>query len=87
MREHFNVYGMHCAMCSSKIDKKLNSFEGVSAHVKLDSGIVVIDYDSDKYKLAMFKKEIKKLGYKTDNSNETFEKVALVLGIIITIFS
>ena len=86
MREQFNVYGMHCAMCSSKIEKKLNSFEGVSARVKLDSGIVVIDYDSDKYKLAMFKKEIKKLGYKTDNSNETFEKVALILGIIITIF-
>ena len=86
MREKFNVYGMHCAMCSSKIEKKLNSFNGVKASVKLDSGEVVIDYNPDQYKLSMFKKEIKKLGYKCDNSNETFEKVALVLGIVITIF-
>ena len=86
MREQFNVYGMHCAMCSSKIEKKLNSFPGVSARVKLDSGIVVIDYDSSVYKLSMFKKEIKKLGYKTDNNNETFEKIALIIGAVITVF-
>ena len=86
MKEQFNVYGMHCAMCSSKIEKKLNSFDGVSASVKLDSGIVVIDYNPDKYKLAFFKKEIKKLGYKTDNNNETFEKVSLIIGIVVTIF-
>ena len=86
MREQFNVYGMHCAMCSSKIEKKLNSFKGVNAHVKLDSGVVVIDYNPDQYKLSMFKKEIKKLGYKCDNSNELFEKVALIIGAIITLF-
>ena len=86
MKEQFNVYGMHCAMCSAKIEKKLNSFDGVAATVKLDSGVVVIDYNPDQYKLAFFKKEIKKLGYKTDNSNETFEKVSLIIGIVISIF-
>ena len=86
MREQFNVYGMHCAMCSSKIEKKLNSFKGVNAHVRLDSGVVVIDYNPEQYKLSMFKKEIKKLGYKCDNSNELFEKVALIIGAIITLF-
>ena len=86
MREQFNVYGMHCAMCSSKIEKKLNSFNGVNARVKLDSGVVVIDYDPNIYKLSMFKKEIKQLGYRCDNSSETFEKVALILGAIITLF-
>lgn len=86
MKEQFNVYGMHCSMCSSKIEKKLNSFNGVSAHVKLDSGVVVIDYDPNVYKLSFFKKEIKKLGYKTDNNNESFEKIAIIIGAIISIF-
>lgn len=86
MREQFNVYGMHCAMCVAKVEKTLNSFEGVKASVKLDSGVVVIDYNPEVYKLATFKKAVKKLGYKTDNNNETFEKVSLIIGIIATIF-
>ena len=86
MKEQIKVYGMHCAMCVAKVEKRLNSFEGVSARVKLDSGIVIIDYDPNQYKIATFKKAIKKLGYKVDNHNEKLEKIFLILGIIITIF-
>lgn len=86
MKEQFKVYGMHCSMCSAKIEKKLNSFEGVKANVKLDSGICVIDYNPEQYKLSFFKKEIKKLGYKTENNGELFEKISLGIGIVVTIF-
>ena len=86
MREQFNVYGMHCAMCAMKVEKALNAHPGVRGVVKLDSGVVVVDYDASKYRLADFKKEIRRLGYRTDNNHETFNKVALILGIVITIF-
>lgn len=59
------IDGMHCASCSSKVEKTLNSLEGVhKAHVNLPLEEASIEYDPKLTDLHTFSAAIDKLGFK-----------------------
>ncbi|MEH6944547.1 heavy metal translocating P-type ATPase [Bacillus sp. JJ722] len=60
----FNVTGMTCAACSTRIEKGLNKMEGVEqANVNLALEKSTITYDPDKVKPEELQQKIEKLGY------------------------
>ena len=52
IKETLKISGMSCAACAARIEKKLNSMEGVqSAAVNLASEKAAVEYDSSKIEI------------------------------------
>ena len=74
----FNISGMSCASCAAKIEKKLNSFDGVKANVNYATGKANINPENNQTSTEQLIEEISKLGYKAtlqtnsakDNKNQ-----------------
>ena len=61
------ISGMTCAACSARIEKKLNSLEGVkSANVNLTTERGSISFDSERIKAEDMIKAVKELGYSAE---------------------
>lgn len=72
MEKIFQIKGMHCASCASKIETKLRTVKGVkSANVSFTTGKATV---YGKVKSEEITKVIKDLGYKIDNLGEV-EKI------------
>ncbi len=64
MKQKFNVEGMHCTMCSSRLDKTINQLEGVYiAHVNLLQNTMLVDYDEQMITNEDICSAVKKIGF------------------------
>ncbi len=64
MTENFNITGMGCSACSSKIQEKLNNTEGVKrAEVNLLTASMIVDFDEKKVTCDNIINIVEKLGY------------------------
>lgn len=60
-----DIGGMSCAACAARIDKKLNSLQGVlQANVNLSANRAVIDYQAGRIKPEQLAEIVERLGYK-----------------------
>jgi Cu+-exporting ATPase len=66
------VSGMHCASCSSNLEKFLNALPGVKAAVNLVSEMAVVEYDEEKVTAGQIIGEIGKAGYSVPAEAVTF---------------
>jgi Cu+-exporting ATPase len=65
------VGGMTCAACAARIEKKLNSMEGVEkAAVNLASERASVEYDSSRLKVSDLIKAVEGLGYQAQRAEE-----------------
>lgn len=64
------IGGMHCAACSSALERRLNKQEGIKASVNLALEEASIEYDDRKYDLGMIAKIIEKTGFEMLGENE-----------------
>lgn len=63
--------GMTCAACAARIEKKLNSMEGVEkAAVNLATERASVEYDSSKIKVSDMIKAVEDLGYQAERAEE-----------------
>lgn len=68
----FDITGMSCAACSSRIEKKLNSLDGVeSAAVNLTTGKATVTFNPEKIKTSDLIETVKSLGYDATISGGT----------------
>ena len=59
------IEGMHCAGCSTRLEKVLNNLEGVEiAKVSLEEKKATIKYDETKISLENIKESIEDAGFK-----------------------
>jgi len=94
------VTGMTCAACSARIEKKLNSLEGVQeANVNLATERAAVEYNPDLIKVADLIKAVQSLGYEAQGIEEVSRdreaeekaveirnlRVTLVISIILSI--
>lgn len=64
MQRQIGIDGMHCASCSSNVEKALSALPGVKqAHVNLALEEAMVDYDERKIKPEVFEKTISSLGF------------------------
>ena len=71
IKETLKISGMSCAACAARIEKKLNSMEGVqSAAVNLASEKAAVEYDSSKIKVTDIIKAVESLGYEAERADE-----------------
>ncbi len=80
----FKISGMACAACAAKVEKKLNSMQGVSkANVNIATGKATVAYFPSSITINDLKQAIEKLGYQaeaiedkldTDKEQESREK-------------
>lgn len=78
-KELFPVTGMGCAACATRVNKVLNSCEGVKeANVNYASATALVTYDTQKCSPESLKKAVEGSGYgliiDTDNEEEAAEK-------------
>jgi Cu+-exporting ATPase len=63
--------GMSCAACAARIEKKLNSMEGVeNASVNLASEKATVEYDGSRLKVSDMIKAVEDLGYQAERAEE-----------------
>ena len=71
----FEITGMHCSSCVSRVEKNLLSLKGVEkASINLVTGLARIEYDSQITGPAELKKVIENTGYKAKLINEIEQK-------------
>lgn len=71
IKETFNIQGMSCASCSARIEKKLNSLDGVKkANVNLTTEKAAVEFDSSKINLDDIISAVNSLGYKAEKIEE-----------------
>ena len=65
LREHIElpIEGMTCASCASRIERKLNRLDGVSASVNYATERAVVDYDPDQISAASLVGAVEDVGY------------------------
>lgn len=64
MKKTIPVIGMACSVCSTNVEKKLQSLKGInSASVSLASRTALVDYNPDIISLEDMKREISNVGY------------------------
>lgn len=69
MKATYNVNGMTCAACASKIERKLNKMEGVNeAVVNLVTEKASVDFDDQQISFDTMKENIAKLGYELQDN-------------------
>ena len=62
---NLKIEGMHCAGCSTRLEKVLNNLEGVEiAKVSLEEKKATIKYDETKNRLESIKEAIQDAGFK-----------------------
>ncbi len=62
-----NVEGMHCGGCSSRLERVLNSLEGVeSANVSLEEKIANVNYNEEEVSIEAIKEAIVDAGFEVD---------------------
>ena len=62
---NLKIEGMHCAGCSTRLEKVLNNLEGVEkAQVNLQEKKATIKYDENKISLKSIKEAIEDAGFK-----------------------
>ncbi len=62
---NLKIEGMHCAGCSTRLEKVLNNLEGVEkAQVSLQEKKATIKYDENKISLKSIKEAIEDAGFK-----------------------
>ena len=62
---NLKIEGMHCAGCSTRLEKVLNNLEGVKiAKVSLEEKKATIKYDETKISLENIKESIEDAGFK-----------------------
>lgn len=62
---NLKIEGMHCAGCSTRLEKVLNNLEGVEiAKVSLEEKKATIKYDETKISLESIKEAIQDAGFK-----------------------
>ena len=62
---NLKIEGMHCAGCSTRLEKVLNNLEGVeTAKVSLEEKKATIKYDETKISLESIKEAIDDAGFK-----------------------
>lgn len=62
---NLKIEGMHCAGCSTRLEKVLNNLEGVkTAKVSLEEKKATIKYDETKISLESIKEAIEDAGFK-----------------------
>lgn len=62
---NLKIEGMHCAGCSTRLEKVLNNLEGVeTAKVSLEEKKATIKYDETKISLENIKEAIEDTGFK-----------------------
>ena len=62
---NIKIEGMHCAGCSTRLEKVLNNLEGVEkAQVSLQEKKATIKYDENKISLESIKEAIEDAGFK-----------------------
>ncbi len=60
----FEVVGMHCTGCSTRLEKVLNNLDGVNfAKVDFEDKRAVVEYDSDKIRIVEIKEAILDAGF------------------------
>lgn len=71
-KENFLVGGMSCASCAGRVERALQSSEGVSkANVNFASGTVNIEYDESKQSPSTLKKIVEDAGYELRLGNDS----------------
>ena len=62
---NLKIEGMHCAGCSTRLEKVLNNLEGVeAAKVSLEEKKATIKYDETKINIENIKEAIEDAGFK-----------------------
>ena len=62
---NIKIEGMHCAGCSTRLERVLNNLEGVeTAKVSLEEKRATIKYDETKISLESIKEAIEDAGFK-----------------------
>lgn len=62
---NLKIEGMHCAGCSTRLEKVLNNLEGVeTAKVSLEEKNATIKYDETKINIESIKEAIEDAGFK-----------------------
>ena len=62
---NLKIEGMHCAGCSTRLEKVLNNLEGVeTAKVSLEERKATIKYDETKINIENIKETIEDAGFK-----------------------
>ena len=62
---NLKIEGMHCAGCSTRLEKVLNNLEGVeTAKVSLEEKKATIKYDETKINIESIKETIEDAGFK-----------------------
>ena len=62
---NLKIEGMHCAGCSTRLEKVLNNLEGVeTAKVSLEEKKTTIKYDETKINIENIKEAIEDAGFK-----------------------
>ncbi|WP_418910966.1 copper ion binding protein [Bacillus subtilis] len=71
----FDITGMTCAACASKIEKNLNKLDGVDkATVNFALETVLVEYNPEQASVPEIKEAIKKLGYTLEQKKENTEQ-------------
>lgn len=80
MKQNFPVSGLACAACAARVEKVLNSCEGVNnAGVNFATSTAIVDYDNDKCSPLSLQKAVRDAGYDLfiDDSVKDLEKIQL----------
>ncbi|MFQ5690486.1 MAG: heavy metal translocating P-type ATPase [Gemmatimonadota bacterium] len=65
-RQVFQVRGMHCAGCSSAVERKLNDLEGVRASVNLASESATVEFPAERISYEDLKRAVEEAGYELE---------------------
>ena len=88
----YDVIGMSCSACSSRIDKKLNSLDGVCANINLLSNSMSVEFDESKISSDEIIEAVRSIGYDAKIKSNTTEKqikknntqlIKLIISVII----
>src|SRR5690606_19934246 len=72
----FDVTGMTCAACATKIERRINKMDGVSnATVNFALETLNVDYDSSQTTVDEMKAAVKKMGYELLSKSDGNEKM------------
>ncbi|MCM3763035.1 heavy metal translocating P-type ATPase [Alkalihalobacillus oceani] len=75
-KAEFDISGMTCAACATKIEKRINKLEGVfSANVNFALEMISVEYDEKNVKPYDMIEAVKKLGYSLIPKQEAKEKM------------
>ncbi|MCT2536097.1 heavy metal translocating P-type ATPase [Aquibacillus koreensis] len=70
----FDIYGMTCAACSTRIEKVLNKMEGVEASVNLTTEKGMVAYQPGLVRVEQIQEKVAKLGYEAKLSQNREEQ-------------